>query len=256
VSDARHGLGTGAALLAFLAAALVLAACDPGPASRPTSASAQAQGRTAAAASTVPASSGRSGAVPRPTLVLDPNGFDLARFGDPPPGVVTALTRRLGKPDADTGWRRTLGLPGPCLGGEPQRLRAVRWGGLRVFFSDGATEYAPKGTLHFSGYWLEEAARVGRVRIATAAGITIGSTVAQIKAAYGARGWCWTRTSPMAARALRCGRADGGALLVACRRWPMPAGSAGSRSALSAPIDARTSVTAMPQEGLLCRGRA
>jgi hypothetical protein len=35
--------------------------------------------------------------------------------------------------------------------------------------------------------FLAVAAMVGRARIATAAGITIGSTVAQLKAAYGAR---------------------------------------------------------------------
>jgi hypothetical protein len=185
--DGRRGLGMGGALLAFLAAALVFAACDPGPASRPTPTSTRAQGGTATVAGTASTSSGRPGGVTRPTLVLDPNGFDLARFGDPPQGVITALTDRLGKPDSDTGWRRILGLPGPCLGGEPRRLRAVHWGGLRVYFSDGATDYAPKGTPHFNGYWLRDAATQRQARIATAAGITIGSTVAQLKAAYGAR---------------------------------------------------------------------
>jgi hypothetical protein len=184
MEDSRRGLGMGDALLAFLAvAALVLAACDPDPASRPSHTGARAQGGAVAA---TPTSSGRSGTLPRPTLVLDPNGFDLARFGDPPPGVIAALTDRLGKPDADTGWRPSPLLPA-CIGGEPQQVRAMRWGGLRVYFSDAATDYAPKGTPHFNGYWLQHAAMVGRARIATAAGITIGSTVAQLKAAYGAR---------------------------------------------------------------------
>jgi len=120
-----------------------------------------------------------------------------------------ALTNWLGKPDADTGWRRTLGLPGPCLGGDPRQLREVRWGGLRVYFGDGATEYGPKGTPHFNGYWLRGNATVGQVRIATATGITIGSTVAQLKAGTAPVGFCWNRTTPTTAGCLRCGRATG-----------------------------------------------
>jgi hypothetical protein len=184
MGDSRRGLGPGAALLAFVAA-LVLAACGPDPAGRSAPTSPRTQAGTVAAG-TVPASSSRTGASTRPSLVLDPNGFDLARLGDPPQGVIAALTRRLGTPDADTGWRSSPLLPA-CVGGEPRRVRAVRWGGLRVYFSDGATDYGPKGTPHFNGYWLQDAARVGQVRLATAAGITIGSTVAQLKAAYGAR---------------------------------------------------------------------
>lgn len=70
----------------------------------------------------------------RPTLVLDPNGFDLARFGDPPQSVIAALSLRF-NPFGMPGWPSTEvgGLPGRA--GPVQAAFAVVGGFLLAFLA-------------------------------------------------------------------------------------------------------------------------
>jgi hypothetical protein len=54
-----------------------------------------------------------------------------------------------------------------------------------VLFTDGATNYSPGGRWHFFAWYAEDHQATGSLNPATAAGIRVGSTVAELRAAYG-----------------------------------------------------------------------
>ena len=132
---------------------------------------------TAATATT--ASSPTTLADPLAALSLSPTGLGDLAFGSDAEEVIMQLALVLGDPDEDTGWS---GAFETCPGTES---RVVRWTSLQVFFTNGATEWAPEGTRHFFHFGQSIAAGGGElIELTTGAGIGIGSTLAELEAAY------------------------------------------------------------------------
>jgi hypothetical protein len=106
----------------------------------------------------------------------------IATFGEPQDWVVARLGDRFGPPDD----RGTLNQSGPqyfgvCPG---DRQRFFRWGRLFALFTDGATNYSSSGGWHFFAWYAENHQVTGSLDPATTAGIRVGSTVAELRAAY------------------------------------------------------------------------
>ncbi|HLF40253.1 MAG TPA: hypothetical protein VI854_02145, partial [Acidimicrobiia bacterium] len=128
-----------------------------------------------------------------PPVVLRGNGIGAFAFGAAVDPVIVGLTLRWGPPDSDSGWGPAASSPfGLCPGGE---VRAVGWRGFDVLFSDGPTPHGPGGRRHFFT-WEYRAASTdtpepdpggSRPPLQTEAGISVGSSVAQLQQAYGAK---------------------------------------------------------------------
>ncbi|MCU1502063.1 MAG: hypothetical protein JWM12_1417 [Ilumatobacteraceae bacterium] len=112
-------------------------------------------------------------------LVLRDNGLGNAAFGADPDGVIDFVAGYLGPPTVDSGWMDPLSL-GSCPGTE---VRTVSWGDLDLYFGDESQVVV--GRRHFFAYSYGPAfaATINPAGPATDAGIGIGSTVAQLKAA-------------------------------------------------------------------------
>ena len=107
----------------------------------------------------------------------------LASFGEPQDRVVARIRDRFGAPDEDRTWdQQTIQYFGVCPG---DRHRFLRWGRLFVLFTNGATNYSPGGRWHFFAWYAEDHQVTGSLDPATAAGIRVGSTVSELRAAYG-----------------------------------------------------------------------
>jgi hypothetical protein len=129
-----------------------------------------------------------------PPVVLREDGLaDTLRFGTKPDTVIAGLTLRWGPPESDSGWAPTAG--GTAFGPEcpGTQLRAVSWGRFHVLFTDGPSPHGPAGQNHFFS-WVYLADNRSdprpdpggnRPRLTTAAGISVGSTVADLQGAYG-----------------------------------------------------------------------
>jgi hypothetical protein len=131
--------------------------------------------------------------------VLGPDGLGVAAFGTGERETLRTLERRLGAPDERGAWRGATPF-GTC----PGPLRAVRWGRLYVLFTSGPTRYGPGGRWHLAAYQVDA---VQRTKLdpgysgpappeppplrgyspRTAAGIGFGSTLADLRQAYGRR---------------------------------------------------------------------
>jgi hypothetical protein len=113
-------------------------------------------------------------------LVLSGNGVGTSEFGADPDAVISTVTSVLGEPTNDTGWIDPLSV-GACPGTE---IRLVDWGVLSLVFGD-ASEIT-EGRRHFLAYYYGSAGEVGGAPagLVTDAGITTGSRVADVKAAY------------------------------------------------------------------------
>lgn len=115
--------------------------------------------------------------------VLTPGGLDgIAAFGEPMARVVARLRGRFGPPDEDRSWDQSVRQYfGVCPG---DRQRFFRWGRLFALFTDGPTNYSSAGGWHFFAWYAENHQVTGSLDPATTAGIRVGSTVADLRAAY------------------------------------------------------------------------
>lgn len=199
----------------LLVAALALAACDdpvPGgvevvqdPASTTTVTTMPVDGAPAGPGPGpgIPGGPGTPEPEPEPEdevgspVVLREDGLgDTLRFGAATDTIIVALTLRWGPPDRDSGWLESTPEPTrpfdvECPG---TRVRGVSWGQFTVVFTDGQSPHgppAPKG--HFFT-WIYAVTNVADPRpdpggnrppLETAAGISVGATVAELRAAYG-----------------------------------------------------------------------
>ncbi len=114
------------------------------------------------------------------SLVLSAGGIGSAAFGADPEVVISDISSLLGEPTNDTGWIDPLSV-GACPGTE---IRFVEWGTLSLVFGD-ASQVA-EGRRHFYAYYYGSAGEVGGAPsgLVTDTGITTGSRVADVKAAY------------------------------------------------------------------------
>lgn len=117
---------------------------------------------TRATSTTVPAADG---------VVLEPFGLSVGDFGDEAATVLSALVMRLGPPGDDSAVRS-------CPSGEIDRL---------VQFAELAVLVATRGGVErFVGWDVGSPSRT-RARLATAEGISVGSSLAELRSAYDAR---------------------------------------------------------------------
>jgi hypothetical protein len=116
--------------------------------------------------------------------VLTPDGLaGIATFGEPQDWVEVRLRDRFGPPNDDRIWwnqsvRQYFGV---CPG---DRHRFLRWGRLFALFTDGPTNYRRAGGWHFFAWYAQNGQGTGSLDPATTAGIRVGSTVADLRAAY------------------------------------------------------------------------
>jgi hypothetical protein len=112
-------------------------------------------------------------------LVLGADGLAVVELGEGVEAAIEAMEGALGPADDDSDWVDAAGSDyGFCPA--PQ-VRALTWGDLTLLFSDGDTAYGSGGDQHLFVYRLD-----GSTPSATTeAGIAIGSTSADVRAAYG-----------------------------------------------------------------------
>lgn len=144
---------------------------------------------TTSTTTTPPTTSTTSSTVAPSTTVADPatvelllsgDGIGTAGFGADPDGVVEYMNSYLGPPSNDTGWIDPLTI-GVCPGDD---LRQVSWGVLTLLFGD--VSEVVQGRRHFFGYSYGDAGEIGSAPIGlqTTRGVTIGSRVVDVRAAY------------------------------------------------------------------------
>lgn len=119
-----------------------------------------------------------------PELVLGADGVGGAGFGATPGEAIGFVTTVLGPPTEDSGWIEAFSSPyGVCPAPE---VRGVHWGPFVLLFTRAATDFAGAGTDHlFSYYYTDNAPPAAG--LGTAENIFVGSTRAELDAAYGAR---------------------------------------------------------------------
>lgn len=130
-------------------------------------------------APSAPSTTGAGAPTEHSTVLLRPDGLGVTAFGDMPEYAIAALTAELGEPTRDK-TEPAFSSFGTCPG---TTLRAVEWGGLAVLITDGATAYGIEGGPHFFAYQYRSDESLGLV---TREGVGLGSTVADLRAAYGA----------------------------------------------------------------------
>ena len=113
-------------------------------------------------------------------LLLSGDGIGTAGFGTEPEGTIQYIDSYLGAPSDDTGWIDPLTI-GLCPGDE---IRRVSWGVLTLLFGDVSDSV--QGRRHFFGYSYGDQGEIGSepIGLQTTRGVTIGSRVIDVRAAY------------------------------------------------------------------------
>jgi hypothetical protein len=141
-------------------------------------------GPTTLPADTAPSIAPETTAPPPPPagadFSLQTDGLGAVSFGADPDGVVTFVTSFLGAASADTGWVDPFTI-GACGG---TQLRQVTWGDLQLEFGDVSN--IAEGRPHFYAYYYgkEGSSTASPAGLETDAGISVGSSVAQLLQAY------------------------------------------------------------------------
>ncbi len=161
-------------------------------------------GTAATSTTTAPAGTAATSttATSGPSVTLRADGLGVTAFGDLPEYAVAALTVALGEPTSDA-TEPSFSSFGTCPG---TTLRAVEWGGLAVLITDGATAYGVEGGPHFFAYLYRSG---GDPSLLTQEGVGPGSSVADLRAAYGSalQVNAGTRSSARRSRSGTTGRA-------------------------------------------------
>lgn len=113
-------------------------------------------------------------------FTLTTGGVGTTSFGADPDGTIAFVSSFLGQPTGDTGWVDPFTI-GPCGG---TQLRQVNWGNLQLEFGDASTVL--EGRTHFYAYTYgqEGSPTAAPAGLSTPEGITVGSSVGSLLAAY------------------------------------------------------------------------
>jgi hypothetical protein len=121
--------------------------------------------------------------VGRGGIVLRRDGPGVVRLGEDAETAVVRLTRALGKPWYDSGWKPAAEMRDGCAG---ELQRVVEWDEFSVFLTDGVTRFAPGGGRHLYGYWVTNHDTL-EIDATTPAGLGLRDTLTDLRAAYPGR---------------------------------------------------------------------
>jgi putative cell wall-binding protein len=117
---------------------------------------------------------------PPPPVVLRTDGLGAVRFGDNLESVAAAMTERYGTPTYDSQWMPMLNIQ-LCPHAEG---RILEWGRLGLIFGRGGTGDVPDGLVIWQYALPQPQFDPGYPDLSTVSGIRLGSTTAQLRAAY------------------------------------------------------------------------
>jgi hypothetical protein len=168
-----------ARVASILAAATLVLGCSSDSTPDEAGETTAPAGTSSEASTTSEASPGT--AAPADGLWLLEDGLGLFAFGEPDQSAMPRLIDALGQPTADTTF--TADMP-DGIGGPDTTVRLVDFGSLSVTFTDWPY-FRDDGAMHFVRWILFQGS--GPPGLATSEGISLGSTVDDLRAAYGER---------------------------------------------------------------------